>query len=207
MTRDSRFWDKIAAGYARRPVADEASYQKKLALTRDLLAPEMEVFEFGCGTGTTAIHHAPAVRHIQAIDISSIMLDIARDKARTAGVDNITFAQASIDTYDAPDATYDVVLAMSILHLLADRDAAIAKVHRLLKPGGAFVSSTTCMGDTMGFIKFIAPLGKALGLMPLVKVFTVDDLVKSIAATGFAIEEQWQPGKGKAVFIIARKAA
>lgn len=205
MTRDSRFWDRIARKYSRRPVADEASYRKKLAETRALLGPDMEVLEFGCGTGTTAIHHAPHVEHILAIDISSAMLDIARAKAAAAGATNITFREAGIDDFEAPDATYDVVLGMSILHLLADRDAAIAKVYRLLKPGGVFVSSTTCLGDGMKFLGLIAPLGRAVGLMPLVTIFTVDDLVKSLTGAGFAIERQWQPGRGKAVFIAARK--
>ena len=49
MTHSARFWDRIAARYARKPVADEAAYQKKLAVTREYLRPDMEVLEFGCG--------------------------------------------------------------------------------------------------------------------------------------------------------------
>ncbi|MEQ9691771.1 class I SAM-dependent methyltransferase [Bauldia litoralis] len=206
MSSESRFWDRIAGRYARRPVADEASYQKKLALTRDYLHPDMEVLEFGCGTGSTAIVHAPHVKHIQAIDISAAMLAIARRKTEAAGIANITFQQAGIETFRAPDASYDAVLGLSILHLLADRDAAIAKVHRLLKPGGVFVSSTTCLGETMKLLKYIGPIGRLLGLMPRVAVFTPDELRASITGAGFAIEHDWQPGRGKAVFIVARKA-
>ena len=97
------------------------------------------------------------------------------------------------------------MLGLSILHLLADRDAAIAKVHRLLKPGGFFVTSTTCLGDSMRWMKALAPIGRAVGLMPLVKVFTAKQLEASLTGAGFAIEQNWQPGKGKAVFIVARK--
>ncbi len=206
MDGESRFWDSIAEKYARRPVADEASYQRKLEVTRGYLRPDMEVLEFGCGTGSTAVAHAPYVRHIRAIDISSKMLAIAKEKAEAAGVANITFEQAGIDDLAVPDGTYDVVLGMSILHLLADRQAAIAKVHRMLKPGGLFISSTTCLGETMRFMKVVGPVGKALGLMPLVRVFTPDELAASIAEAGFAIDHRWQPGRGKAVFIVARKA-
>jgi len=59
----------------------------------------------------------------------------------------------------------------------------------------------------MKFFKIIAPIGKALGLMPLVKVFTKDELVASLTDAGFEIDHQWHPGKGKAVFIVARKPA
>jgi hypothetical protein len=97
-----------------------------------------------------------------------------------------------------------VILGLSILHLLADKDAVIAKVFRLLKPGGVFISSTTCVGDTMGVFKLVAPLGKALGLLPRLDVMTTAELIASLTGAGFAIEQQWQPGKGKAVFIVAR---
>ena len=72
MSQTSKFWDKIAEKYAKRPIADEAAYQRKLAVTRDYFRPDMEVLEFGCGTGTTAINHAPYVKHIRATDISGI---------------------------------------------------------------------------------------------------------------------------------------
>jgi hypothetical protein len=77
----------------------------------------------------------------------------------------------------------------------------------MLKPGGIFVTSTACLGDTMTkYIKLIAPIGKFLGLMPLVKVFTTKELVDNLTDAGFRIDYQWQPGKGKAVFIVAKKA-
>ena len=100
----------------------------------------MRVLELGCGTGSTAIYHAPVVQQIDATDLSANMLAIARQKAADAGVDNITFRQDSVESLTVPDGTYDAVLALSLLHLLRDREAAIAKIARLLKPGGVFVS-------------------------------------------------------------------
>lgn len=206
MTDASKFWDKTADKYARMPITDEAAYQHKLAATRALLRPEMEVLEFGCGTGSTAILHAPHVQQITAIDLSERMLEIAQGKAAAAGVDNIRFQRATIDDYEAAERSFDMVLGLSILHLVADRDAVIKKVHRLLKPGGHFISSTACLGDTMGFFKYIGPIGKALGFLPLLRVFTRKELVASVAGAGFEIVEDWQPGKGAAVFMVAKKA-
>lgn len=206
MTDASKFWDKTADKYARMPIADEAAYQHKLQATRALMRPEMEVLEFGCGTGSTAILHAPHVKEITAIDLSERMLEIARGKATAAGVDNIRFERATIDDYEAADGSFDLVLGMSIMHLVADRDAVIRKVHRLLKPGGHFVSSTACLGDTMAFFKVIGPIGKALGFFPLLRVFKRAELVESIRAAGFEIFEDWQPGKNKGVFVVAKKA-
>lgn len=206
MTETARFWDKLADKYSKQPIADEAAYQHKLEATRALLRPEMELLEFGCGTGSTAILHAPHVQQITAIDISERMLEIARGKAAAAGAGNIRFERATIDDYEAADGSFDMVLGMSILHLVADREAVLRKVHRMLKPGGYFLSSTACLGDTMGIFKYIGPVGKALGLLPLLRVFTRKELVASVQGAGFEIVEDWQPGKGKAVFVVAKKA-
>lgn len=203
----SRFWDKIADRYARQPVKDEAAYEKKLQITQGYLRPDMKLLEFGCGTGTTALKHAPFVDRILAIDISARMLEIAKQKADTAGVNNVVFERAAIDDFTAPDNSFDVVLGMSILHLLADRDMAIAKVHKMLKPGGLFVSSTVCLGNTMSFFKLIGPLGHALGVLPLLRIFTTPELVNSINVNGFVIEHEWSPGTGTSVFLVARKPA
>ena len=207
MSQPSKFWDRIADRYARKPVADEAAYQKKLRVTRGYFRPDMEVLEFGCGTGSTAITHAPFVKHIRAIDISSRMLEIAQGKAEAAKAANVTFERATIDDFKAPDETFDAVLGLSILHLLENKDAVIAKVHRMLKPGGIFVSSTACLGNTMilKIFKIIGPIGRCLGLMPMVKVFSVKDLEDSLTDAGFEIDYQWQPGK-VGVFIVAKKA-
>lgn len=206
MRQASTFWDRHAEGYAKRPVADEDAYQKKLQVTREYLKPDMEVLEFGCGTGSTAIVHAPYVKHIYAIDISPKMLEIAQRKADAGNIKNITFKRSAIDDFSAPDQTFDAVLGLSILHLLENKDDAIAKIYRMLKPGGIFVTSTVCLGDTMKFFKVIAPVGKFFGLMPLVKVFSKKDLEDSVTDAGFKIDYEWQPGKGKAVFIVAKKA-
>ena len=201
----TRFWDRIADRYSRRPIADEASYQKKLQMTLAYLRPDMQVFEFGCGTGSTALVHAPLVDRIVATDISGRMIEIASGKAEEAGVENVEFMQATLDDFSGANESFDVVLGLSILHLLDDRDAAIAKVRGLLKPGGVFISSTPCLGDTMKFFKFIGPLGRWLGLLPLLRVFSTHELSDSLEKGGFRIEQQWSPGKGKAVFNVARK--
>ena len=207
MDRSAKIWDRFAENYAKSPIADEAAYQKKLKITRTYFQPDMDVMEFGCGTGGTAILHAPYVKHIHAIDFSAKMIEIAQGKAGAQNVKNVTFEQATIDEFSVPDGSLDVVLGLSILHLLESKDAAIAKVHKMLKPGGVFVSSTVCIGDmAIRFAKPIASVGHFFGLFPLLKAFTAKELKASIIEAGFEIDHYWHPGKGKAVFIVAKKA-
>ncbi len=205
MTTSTKFWDKIADKYSKQPIADEASYQKKLKVTQNYFKPDMSILEFGCGTGSTAIIHAPFVKHIRAIDISSAMIKIAQEKAEAQNIENVTFEQLTIEELEVEDNTYDAILGLSILHLLEDKEQAIAKVYKMLKPGGIFVTSTACMGDAMSWFKFIAPIGKALGFFPLVRIFTAQHLIESLTNAGLVIDYQWQPSKDKAIFIVAKK--
>jgi len=206
MTKPIKFWDKHAEGYSKRPVGDEESYQKKLQITRDYFRPDMEVLEFGCGTGTTAISHAPFVKHILATDISPKMLSIAMAKAGAGNIRNITFKLAAIDDLKITDQKFDAIMGHSILHLVEDPDAIIAKVYSMLKPGGVFISSTGCLGDSMKWFKLVGPIGNFLGLLPTVKVFSTQQLIDSHTRAGFEIDHQWKPEKGVSVFIVAKKA-
>lgn len=209
MSNSSEFWDKKAACYANSPIADEATYQRKLAETQRLLSRDMRILEFGCGTGTTAVHHAPFVQHIDAIDISGKMLEIARARAQEARVENIAFGCTTLVEFNAESASLDAVLGLNVLHLLPDRAAVLAEAARILKPGAVFVTSTACLGDSwLRFIKLLVPVGKHLGLMPDLFILSESELAGEIEQAGFEIESQWHHGKdGIGVFIIARKPA
>ncbi len=205
MAPSATFWDKIAEKYSKQPVADEAAYQKKLEITRSYLQPDMDVLEMGCGTGSTAIAHAPYVKHIRATDISENMLAIAEKKAKAANITNISFEKATVEDVSAPDSSLDVVMAHSLLHLLEDKEAAISRVFRMLKPGGVFVTNTVCLGDRMWYMAPLLPVMRLFGFAPLVKVFTVKHMVSALKEGGFDIDHQWQPDKSIGVFIVGKK--
>jgi len=205
----SKIWDRFAKGYAEQPIADQEAYEKKLSLTQQYLKKDMEVLEYGCGTGGTSIIHAPFVKHILATDISGKMLEAAQKRLEESPVKNVEFQQVSIDQLELEKESKDVVLGLSILHLLKNRDEAIAKTYQWLKPGGLFVTSTTCMGS-MGaapLLKCVLPVVSFFGAVPYVNPMTKEDLRESLIKNKFEIEYEWQPKKDAAVFIIARKSA
>ena len=202
----SRVWNRMAEKYSKQPIADQESYEIKLDISRDYFTAESDVLELGCGTGSTAILHAPFVQHIHGVDISKEMIRIAQAKLGPAGITNVSFEVADVDSYTS-NTSYDAVMAMSLIHLVEDREELLARVHSLLKPGGVFISSTVCLGDGWLF-RLMSPLFglmRALGRWPMVKLFTSKRLQSEIEAAGFQIVHHWQPGKNKAVFLIARR--
>ena len=132
------------------------------------------VLEFGCGTGTTALKLAPFARahcrdgYFQRDD---------RDRARRAaqGCRNAAFEVGTPDRAPRSDGTFDVVLGFNVLHLVEARAAALQGVHRLLKPGGLFISKTPClkdMGIGMGLaVRLAVPLMQAVGKGAVCDVF------------------------------------
>ena len=201
---DARFWNRIAARYARKPVPDQAAYETKLAKTDSYLQPGDRVLEVGCGTGTTALHHASAAVQILATDISEKMIGIARDKARLAGANNVRFEVSSIDDLEATPGQYDIVLAHSILHLVADVPRTLRQLHRLLRADGLLISNTQCIGDSAAWLGWIAPVGRRLGVLPRVNVFREREFFQWIGDAGFSLEEVWQPKPRSSHYVVAR---
>ncbi len=200
-----RFWNWMAERYSRQPIADEASYRKKIAITQRYLTPEMNVVEFGCGTGSTAVIHAPKVRAYNAIDIAENMVEIGRRKAAEAGLSNLEFTVGTLESAALPDASCDAILGLNILHLVPDLDGTLATVARLLAPGGYFFSSTICLGDAVAAARLLVPLLRWVPFMPTVGSFTARELEQMLERHGLSIVERFEQTPG-VVFLVATKA-
>ena len=137
MVQSAVFWDRIAERYARRPVPDEAAYRRKLEITRRYLRPDTRVLEIGCGTGSTALAHAPHVEHVHAIDLSGKMIDIAR--RRSSDHRNVEFHVAAAEALPLEDDSIDVAWTIHAYHHWEAPDAGIAEVARVVRPGGRFM--------------------------------------------------------------------
>ncbi len=200
-----RLWDRVADRYAAKPIADEDAYAHKIAATRDLLHSEAAVLELGCGTGSTALAHAPYVKHIMAIDVSSRMIEIARRKAAAAKVENVEFLQNDIDQLQLTDKYFDAVLVLNLLHLLPNWKDHISACYNTLQPGGVFVSSTLCLSDGFSLIRLPALVGRMIGILPPLSFFTQNDLQQTLIKAGFDIEYRYAPARKAAVFLVARR--
>jgi ubiquinone/menaquinone biosynthesis C-methylase UbiE len=73
--------------------------------------------------------------HVHAVDIQPAAADMVRDRARGAGVANVTAIVADRDTGLA-SGSVDVVLLYDAIASIADRRGVLAELDRVLKPSG-----------------------------------------------------------------------
>ena len=103
-----------------------------------------QVLDIGCGCGQTALQLADLVgqdRHVVGVDISKLMLEVARGRAGLAGLSNITFLEADAQTYDLGRQRFDAVFSRFGVMFFADPVAAFSNISKAMKSGGrlAFV--------------------------------------------------------------------
>lgn len=208
MENNTRFWDRAARKYAADPIADTVGYERTLERTRQYLEGDEVAFEFGCGTGTTALKLAPSLARIVATDISNEMIAIAREKAEAEGCSNVVFEVATPDAVSWPEDAFDIALGFNVLHLVSTREAALRGIHRLLKPGGLFISKTPCLKEMNFLVRLAVPVMQVFGKAPYVAFLSAQDLENEIKAAGFEIVERARHGsrgRDARAFVVARK--
>lgn len=206
--KDTRFWDKAARKYAASRISDMAGYERTLDRTRRYLRATDRAYEFGCGTGTTALKLASALDEIVATDISPEMIAIARAKAIAEGCANARFEVGAPDAAGFPDAAFDIALGFNVLHLIVAREAALREVHRLLRPGGLFISKTPCLSEMILLIRYAVPVMQFFGKAPYVAFFTGAELEEEMVTAGFEIVERDRHGSKRGdfrQFLVARR--
>jgi ubiquinone/menaquinone biosynthesis C-methylase UbiE len=208
MTRaDHQFWDNLAEKYAAQPVANVSAFERKKAVTREHLRPDSTVLELGCGTGSLALSMARHAGHIHGLDISAEMLRIADRKRQAEGVTNVSFRQGTLDEGPLyPPESFDSVWAYSILHLVSDRRHVLARLFDLLKPGGAFISSNVCLGDSWAPYGAMIAVMRWFGKAPVVHIYDRATILREMGEAGFVDMVERDVGAGKEVaFIVAKK--
>lgn len=207
MADSARFWDERADKYSKKPVKDMENYTKTLDRTRKHLSAGDKVLEVGCGTGTTALLLAPSVKQITASDISSRMIEIAKEKAAAQKVENVRFDRATLFEEDLEKGSFDVVMGFNFLHLLEDISGAVRRVHELLRPGGLFISKTVCLAEQSRLWSVLLAVMQPLGLAPYVQCLKVAELEDIITSAGFEIiETGFYPPSPPGRYIVARRS-
>jgi arsenite methyltransferase len=98
------------------------------------------VLDVGSGPGFLAAEIAEvtgSAGSVHGIDVSEPMVDLARDHC--AQLPWVTFSQADATHLPFADNSFDAAISTQVLEYVADVDAALAEIHRVLRPAGRIV--------------------------------------------------------------------
>ena len=207
------FWDKQAGRFDKSQKQFDSASREILLRTKEFLNPDDKVLDFGCATGTKTLELAGGIRHIHGLDLSSEMIGLAMKNLNASNVKNASFSSGTIFKDDLEKASFDKIIAYSIIHMLEDREKVIQRINELLKPGGLFIAETACFKERMSpgtrlqFTSF--RFLKRLGLFPLhLNMFTTADVAQLVGSHDFYIlksEKLFLNGMTIS-FIVAEKA-
>ena len=102
--------------------------------------PGERVLDIGSGPGFLAAAIADAVRSpgaVHGVDISEPLLAVAR--AHCADRPWVEFHRADATQLPFPDRDFDAAISTQVLEYVRDVDAALAEIHRVIRPAGRVV--------------------------------------------------------------------
>jgi SAM-dependent methyltransferase len=163
------------------------------------------VLDVGCGTGSVTRAAARRARSGTAlgVDLSTAMVDVARERAARAGLANAAFARADAQVHPFRTAGFEVVLSRTGASFFGDLAAAFANLARATAPGGRLALLTW---QPLPRNEWIAAIGGALtgralpgppagtpGPFALAEPERVDDLLRTAGFTEVRIDDVREP--------------
>lgn len=164
------------------------------------------ILEIGAGTGANVAHYHPGVT-VTAIDLRPLHLQAAGEKARNRRT-SVDFSAACADAQQLPfpDKTFDTVLGTLVFCSIAQPEAALVEVRRVLRSGGQLILLEHVRGRTpitKRLTDWLHPLWFAMqGVCHLNR-----DTTAAVAAAGFRIDATSDHARGILQVILATPAA
>ncbi len=212
MSQSEEFWDKASKNYDKTEDRFEHIHRKTSENTKKYLNATDIVLDYGCGTGTKSCEFANQVKEIHAIDISSKMIEIAKNKGVANKVENVNFLKTTIFDEKYKKESFDVVLAFNMLHTVPNPQDIMVRIHELLKPEGLFISATPCLQEKMSFLVsiqiFLFRILSKTGIVPIsIRRFKSSELNDLIENGKFQTIETENIYKGATSYFVAAKKA
>ena len=134
--KEAATWDQVPA---RVKLAKDVAHTISEAIKLD---HNMDVLDFGCGTGLLTLELQPLVRSITGIDSSQGMLDVLVAKAKSHNLTNVKTRCLDLEKGDKLEGSYDLVVSSMTLHHIREIGPLLAQLCSILRPAGHL-----CMAD------------------------------------------------------------
>ncbi len=196
-----RYWDDFAP-----------RYDKKIRFFEKLFFPDDrqwacsqavgDTLEIAIGTGRNLAFYPPSI-HLTGIDLSPVMLEIARQRSRELSR-AVDLQIGDAQSLAFPASRFDTVVCTLSLCCVPDDRKAVAEMKRVLRPGGLLVLLDHVRSD----LRLIHAAQRLIE--PIWVRFHSDSLLRRpldhVEAEGFNIEQHHRLKWGIVERVVARKS-
>lgn len=143
MKHGKRDFDSVAADWDEKPGRAELASDVARAIREEVpLTAEMDILDFGCGTGLVTLALQPYVRTVTGVDSSRGMLDVLGRKIREKNLANVKTIFLDMEQGNSLSGCYHLIVSSMTLHHVEDIGKLLAQFYRALLPSGCL-----CIAD------------------------------------------------------------
>lgn len=131
--------------------------------------PGLRVLDLGSGTGYPALLAGEVVGAegtVVGIDLAESMLAVATRKAKTAGLQQVSFRTGDVTSLPFDKESIDAVISRFCLMFLPDIPKAAREIARVLRPGGYVAAAVWGSPDKNPFIRIPMDVIKSITPLP-----------------------------------------
>jgi ubiquinone/menaquinone biosynthesis C-methylase UbiE len=137
MSNGKRDFDKEAATWDEEPRRVRLANDIADAIAEEIeLQPDMDVLDFGCGTGLITVRLSPRVHSVTAVDGSQGMLDVLQAKIRHGNLTNVQTRRVDFEKKEVLQGNYHLIVCSMMLHHVKEIDLLLDQFFKVLNTGG-----------------------------------------------------------------------
>lgn len=137
MNEERRNFDQLAAAWDKQPGRAELVSDVARAIADEVtLTSNMNVLDFGCGTGLLTLQLQPYVRSLTGVDSSPGMLDILQAKIQDQNLKNVKTCYLDIESGGILEGNYDLIVSSMTLHHVREIGPLLDQFHQILAASG-----------------------------------------------------------------------
>ena len=137
MKHKKRNFDQEASSWDENPVRAKLAEDVASALRREVtLTKDMDVLDYGCGTGLITLRIQPFVNNVTGIDSSKGMLSVLNDKISRQKLTNVSTRHLNMEAGEGLHDRFHLIVSSMTLHHIQQPEILIKQLSEYLHAGG-----------------------------------------------------------------------
>ncbi|MEN6321380.1 MAG: class I SAM-dependent methyltransferase [Syntrophaceae bacterium] len=137
MPEEKKDFNKASATWDQKTGRVKLAHDVAQAIMNEVnLTHDMDVLDFGCGTGLLTLQLQPLVRSITGVDSSQGMIDVLNSKINEQKLSNVKTELIDIEKGDVLKGKFHVIVSSMTLHHMQNIESLLKQLYECLLPGG-----------------------------------------------------------------------